>query len=440
MRNKLFSNWGLKLTALFIAFGLWYVFKYLENPPGEAVFTDIRVEFVNTDILQEQNLVSEVLEDTDYIARLNVRGLRQTLDEMKSVGATITAIADYRKLTEDNTIPIEFSVASRFAGNISSIDTPGDEPAVVKLAIEELKTRSNIRVRGLTTGEVKESYQVTDVQTDVNTISVTGAASKVDEISYAAVTQDVTGADTDIIASGSVILYDKEGNQLNSTNLQRSLYTTGITVKISATKEVPIEYQVFGEPAEGYQTAGEAHGTLESIKVAGSSSVLSNLKSIVVGGAGSQLDITGDVATRVVNMNVRGFLPSGVQLARDAGDSITTVTVPIEAEADVRYRIPAENIRIINVPENLTLEETDENQTYILILRGIPSVTRQLDASSFTGVVDLAAWAEEEEITELLPGTYLVPVEMRQTWPDTVSQTQILEISITLSEAEQEDL
>ena len=86
MKKKIFGNWGLKLVALFVAFGLWYVWAYSEDPLGESTFTNIQVQFLNEDILQEQNLVSEVLDRTDVVRRVTVKGRRKTLDDMRDLG------------------------------------------------------------------------------------------------------------------------------------------------------------------------------------------------------------------------------------------------------------------------------------------------------------------------------------------------------------------
>ena len=60
MMKKIFSNWGWKLVAFLIAFGLWFVVVLIENPPGEITFSNISVQLLNTDSLTNQDKVYEV--------------------------------------------------------------------------------------------------------------------------------------------------------------------------------------------------------------------------------------------------------------------------------------------------------------------------------------------------------------------------------------------
>ncbi len=437
MKNKLFANWGLKLISLFIAFGLWYVVVYATDPIGETVFTDIPVVFLNENLIQDQNMVSEVLDGTNMIRRVTVKGKRQTLDAMKDIGATVIATADYADMREDFTIPIELSVPDQYRGSVNEITLTDGSP-VVKLRVEELLSR-NIRVEGRTTGEIREGYQITEVRTDVNMITVSGATSKVNAISKAAVVQDVTNVDSDITASGSILLFDQDGNQMDMTGLQRSLFTTDITVRISATKEVPIEYRVFGTPAEGYQATGVVETTLNSIKVAGSTTVLNNLNSIVIGGEGSLLDITGATETLDLDINVRNAVSAaGVQVARDVTETVGKVTVYIEKEVEKSYQIPESQINIINLPEGSVLQtpgETEVPRTYTLVLTGLRETVDRVNAETLLGTVDVAAWMQEQRMEELLPGTYSIPIQF--TLPEGVEQPDEVE-AIVIIQAEED--
>ena len=38
MRKKLFTNWGIKLISLLIAFGLWFAVVYIDDPVEEVTF------------------------------------------------------------------------------------------------------------------------------------------------------------------------------------------------------------------------------------------------------------------------------------------------------------------------------------------------------------------------------------------------------------------
>ncbi len=435
MRKKLFNNWGLKLAALFVAFGLWYVWAYSEDPLGESTFTNIQVQFLNEDLLQERNLVSEVLEGTDVVRRVTVKGRRKTLDEMLDLGATVIATADFAKMNEeDHTIPIVFSVPSRFSGPEIEISQTEGSP-VVKLLVEELKSK-NISVEAWTTGMVKEGYQIVEAVTDVNMITISGGTSKVDQVYCAAVQQDVSGANRDIFSSGGILLFDKDKNRLDENSLQRSLFTTRITVRINPTKEVPIIYEPFGEPAEGYLATGEIEGSLQSVKVVGSSALLNNLENIVVGGARSPVDISEVTENRTEDFNIKDYLPSGVALAEGEGDGSASVTVYVEPVLERIYRIPADNIQVENIPDTVIMEQPEEGRTYELTLRGLKRYLDQVMADQLHGTIDIAQWMEQMEMEEIAPAVYSCPVSFEI--PEGVEQVGTVRAEIGFIQNEEE--
>lgn len=429
MKNKFFSNWILKLLSLFIAFGLWFVFVYFDDPIGETSFTDIQVEFLNEELLQEQNLVSEVLNRTDVVRKVNVKGKRRTLDNMKTIGVTVTATADFAKMREDQTIPIEFSLPSQYNSAINEIYLAEGSP-VVELQVEELVPK-NVRVQGLVQGTPKEGYQVTSVSTDVNTVTISGAASKVERVHHAAVVQDVTGADSDIIASGSVLLFDEDGNQLDSSMLQRSVFTTGITIRILATKEVPVEYEVYGEPGEGYRLTGEVEMEPETVKVAGTASALSSLESILVGGSGGVMDISGATESKIADFNLRSYLPSNVQLAKDE-DGSASVAIYIEPLLQNTYRIPADRIEVVNVPEGWRAEKPDGIETYALTVRGLQRDLARVDEEQLAATIDLEDWMQTQNMTQPAEGS--ISIRLSITLPQGVEQVHPIEVSLILTE------
>ena len=206
MKKKLLSNWPLKIASLLFAFCLWLIVINVEDPTNTQTFTNVSVKFENTEILTEQNLIYEVLENTDLVKSITVYGPRSVVAQLKD--EDIIAKADFNKLTDDNTIPIEFYTTSRYNADITrirgSINT-------VKLNIENEKTiRLILHVNAV--GEVAEGYMLGNMIPDQNQIIVVGAESVINTIDKAVAEVDVTDATAGIATYADVKLYDKEGN------------------------------------------------------------------------------------------------------------------------------------------------------------------------------------------------------------------------------------
>ena len=120
MKKKLTNNWLLKIGSLVFAFCLWLIVMNVENPTTPQTFSNIEVQFVNTEVLTDQGLVYEVLDDTDVIKNITVYGPRNTVELLKN--EDIVAKADFNNLTNVNTIPIEFSNVETIAFDRLLID------------------------------------------------------------------------------------------------------------------------------------------------------------------------------------------------------------------------------------------------------------------------------------------------------------------------------
>ena len=76
MKNKLTHNIGLKLASVFFAVILWLVVTSVNNPTVSEPYYNIPVKLVNTELITDSGQVYEVLDGTDVISKVTVRGRR----------------------------------------------------------------------------------------------------------------------------------------------------------------------------------------------------------------------------------------------------------------------------------------------------------------------------------------------------------------------------
>ncbi len=432
MKKKLLENWGWKLIAFLIAFGLWIMVVYMDNPPGVGTFTDIPVKFLNEDILQDQNQVYEILNDTDEVKKVTVKAPQQVIDEMKNSATPITATADFKNLDpETNTIPIEITIASRFSKDILEV-TQDEASMQVELQVESL-TSKNVRIRINTTGEIKEGYQLGEAKTGQNMVTVTGAASKVARVSYAAVTQDLAGSDSDIKTTQAIQLYDDAGNLLDKNLVQKSLYSTELEIKVLPIRLIPIQYEVTGVPASGYAATGNITSDPAEISLAGTKTVMDSISEIVV--SGDILDISGRNSDLKAEYNIKNYLPPGTQISQDGGTGNVQVTVEIQKEIETQFRIKSERITVENVPDGVEIETAAAGEVYDLIVRGLRADIMQISEDALTGKIDVAQWMADQDMTQIAPGTYYIPVIFEL--PDGVRQEGTLNAWVRFSYPEE---
>lgn len=424
MRKKIFHNWGLKLGSLVLAFFLWLLVIQFDDPPENKTFRGIPVTLVNTDLLEQQNKVYEVLGNTDKIT-VTVRAPGSIIKDLEP--SDIAAVADISKLTEINTIAISLSVQS--ADDVESIKS---NPDVLRLSVED-RTTKRINLHYNIVGEVAEGYMVSGAQLDLNQIEITGPKSAVDRVSDACVDIDVTGAATNLSANADVMLYDAEGKLVEHSGITKNVNYVRITVEILLTKEVPVVASTVGTPADGYLTTGEILCDPETITIAGTASALSNVNRIVI--PAEEVDITDADGTVVSNVNIRELL-SGLNVkAADSGfNNVVTVTVPIEKKVERTLEFASETVAVVNAPEGISVRIEEEQDPCRLSVSGLESEVALVNPGSLNARVDLGAWMEEQELDELPVGVHRVPVTLDL--PENMEKKENVSILIIVEELE----
>ncbi len=399
MRKKLLHNWGLKLASLALALILWFLVVQFEDPPDTKTFSNITVRLVNTELLDKENKVYEVLDKTDVIS-VTVKAPKSIIGQIRT--SDIVAEADVSKITDINTIAITCAVQ-----NVEGVDSVESNRDVVRLNVEDKRTK-NVRVVSKTVGEVAENYMVGATQTDLNQIQISGPASEVDQISYAGVEINVTGYTTNLSANLDVSFYDADDNLLDLDNITKNVDYIHMSVEVLATKEVPVEVNYTGVPAEGYMATGAVVSDPATVRIAGTTYTLSGISRISI--PEERLDITGESSNLSDTVDLRDYLPENVSLADSDFNGRVTVTVYIEPIVEKTLEVPVENVSVVNLPEGMTAALPETEEPYILYVSGLAEFIDPLRESEVKGVVDIAAWMEEEELTELETGTYTIPI------------------------------
>lgn len=426
MKKKLLANWGLKLISILIAFGLWFTVMYIDDPIDSETFTNIPVQFVNTTKVTGDGKVYEVLEDSDVVKRVTVSAPRKVLAEMREKGkSSIIATADFEEMNLSGVIDITVAVASQYTSLINEIDA---QDAQLKLLVED-EVEKSVSVKVLIKGEeaLAEGHQLGSSAPDENRITVTGGKSKVDQVSYAAVTVDVTGVDSNISTTETIKLYDANGEELANNLVQKSINTTKVDVTVLGTKTVPIEYSVSGEVMDGYRMSGENTLSKEEVKLAGIDSALNSVETIVI--PPEILDVTDLSEDLVKEVNLRSYLPDGVQIAKDETETKVTISIGIEEILERNYKLQSGKVQITNVPEGYLIETAENHEVYDVKVAGLIGELNQITEGELNAVVDISAWMDAEDIEQLHEGTYYIPAQIEL--PEGVEMLEPTEIRIT---------
>lgn len=401
MKKLLTRNLGLKLASLLLAFVLWFLVAQIYDPKDTVTFNNIQVRLINTELLDEEGKVYEVLDNSNLV-RVTVTG-PQSIVKSELRRSDIVAEADMSKLTDINTIAITY-----YCENISndSVEIKGNHDSV-RLNVED-KTSKWIKLESNTIGDVASGYMIGNVTLDQTNIEVTGPKSAISQVDHAGVDINVTDSTTSLSANVDIKLYDADDNELVLESVKKNVDSAYMTVEVLATKEVPVEIEYMGVPEDGYMATGEVESSVPTVRIAGTVSTLVGILAITV--PEDRMNITGQSDNLVDIINLKEYLPANVRLADKSFDGKITATVYIEPIVSKDLTVAAENISVTGVPDGMEAEITSTAEEYNITVSGLSRDVSMLHDSSVTGILNLTQWMEDNGVEELTPGTYTIPV------------------------------
>lgn len=425
MKKLLTRNLGLKLASLLLAFVLWFLVAQIYDPKDTVTFNNIQVRLINTELLDEEGKVYEVLDNSNLV-RVTVTG-PQSIVKSELRRSDIVAEADMSKLTDINTIAITY-----YCENISndSVEIKGNHDSV-RLNVED-KTSKWIKLESNTIGDVASGYMIGNVTLDQTNIEVTGPKSAISQVDHAGVDINVTDSTTSLSANVDIKLYDADDNELVLESVKKNVDSAYMTVEVLATKEVPVEIEYMGVPEDGYMATGEVESSVPTVRIAGTVSTLVGISAITVPEV--RMNITGQSDNLVDIINLKEYLPANVRLADKSFDGKITATVYIEPIVSKDLTVAAENISVTGVPDGMEAEITSTAEEYNITVSGLSRDVSILHDSSVTGILNLTQWMEDNGVEELTPGTYTIPVTFNLA--EDITVTPDINIHIRLKNAD----
>jgi len=425
MKKLLTRNLGLKLASLLLAFVLWFLVAQIYDPKDTVTFNNIQVRLINTELLDEEGKVYEVLDNSNLV-RVTVTG-PQSIVKSELRRNDIVAEADMSKLTDINTIAITY-----YCENISndSVEIKGNHDSV-RLNVED-KTSKWIKLESNTIGDVASGYMIGNVTLDQTNIEVTGPKSAISQVDHAGVDINVTDSTTSLSANVDIKLYDADDNELVLESVKKNVDSAYMTVEVLATKEVPVEIEYMGVPEDGYMATGEVESSVPTVRIAGTVSTLVGISAITV--PEDRMNITGQSDNLVDIINLKEYLPANVRLADKSFDGKITATVYIEPIVSKDLTVAAENISVTGVPDGMEAEITSTAEEYNITVSGLSRDVSILHDSSVTGILNLTQWMEDNGVEELTPGNYTIPITFNLA--EDITVTPDINIHIRLKNAD----
>ena len=412
IKKKLTNNLLLKILSLAIALAIWLLVANI-NDPVVVTSYDVPVTIQNSAYLESGGKTYQVLEQQQMVTVI----LRGNSSVVENRTGDIQAVADLTQIVDMDTTPVMVPVTAtcdRVAAEDISV-----VPAAIGIEIEDMVSKDfTITV---TAGDTTPSadYEVGTMEANPEKVTITGPESLIDKIDRVMAEVDTTPMNEDTTITSRLIIYDKNQDTLDETEMNYLKFDIGQPVvdihvdlwRVRGDIQLAVNYS--GSPAPGYQV-GDVTITPSTISVAGTDEALAQLAvegntieipadAVVLEGQDS------DVETR---LTLSEYMPDDLVVANNVETAI--VNVSIIPEGSQEFRVATRDITIENLDDKLRLVfDTDSVTVRVRETGGQINDLTADEISLSADMKDRGAGDYEIQLEADLPDGYelLVPVK-----------------------------
>lgn len=412
IKKKLTNNLLLKILSLAIALAIWLLVANI-NDPVVVTSYDVPVTIQNSAYLESGGKTYQVLEQQQMVTVI----LRGNSSVVENRTGDIQAVADLTQIVDMDTTPVMVPVTAtcdRVAAEDISV-----VPAAIGIEIEDMVSKDfTITV---TAGDTTPSadYEVGTMEANPEKVTITGPESLIDKIDRVMAEVDTTPMNEDTTITSRLIIYDKNQDTLDETEMNYLKFDIGQPVvdihvdlwRVRGDIQLAVNYS--GSPAPGYQV-GDVTITPSTISVAGTDEALAQLAvegntieipadAVVLEGQDS------DVETR---LTLSEYMPDDLVVANNVETAIANVSIIPEGSQE--FRVATRDITIENLDDKLRLVfDTDSVTVRVRETGGQINDLTADEISLSADMKDRGAGDYEIQLEADLPDGYelLVPVK-----------------------------
>ena len=417
MKKNLMNKFTLKILSLAVAILVWLLVVNIEDPVRSETYWDVPVTIVNESYLTS-NLQIPLLVDGSDTVTVRVRATSSTLRSIDR--DSIKAEADMTQIISMDTTPYMVPVRVVCPG-VSDEDITVT-PANIPIETDELTSQA-MTISASVGGTTPEAgYEVGKLTVNPEKVTISGPEDLINKLDRVVADIDVSGMSQSDNVSGSLHIYDKNGDELSSTQMSylnlQDIQNNQVEVYVDLWKvqpDIAIKAEYTGTPAAGYQVSAVS-------TIAGTDDALKELSAAgnTIEIPASEIDVSGKDADFEQTVDIEELLPEGTMLARDISSSVI-VSVAILPYDSREYVIPATSIDRSKQPANMTAVITDDSVT--VRVKGSEEDLDALKASDIKLSIDTSKYTSE--------GEYNVPVDV--TLPEGYELVEKVTVRVTLT-------
>ena len=390
LKMSLTNNIGMKIIAVLVAAIVWLAVINVNDPEKTITIYNVPITMTNEEAITDMGMVYNL--ESKSSVNITISGKRSIVGNLTA--DDFLATASFTELSKVNAIPVEISTKQKAVGRKVTIVKQSIQTVTVSVENIE-KQEFNVEVEF--NGKTAEGYVTGSYSLSKNVVNIEAPTSILDRIDRVVAECDLSGSSSDIEQSCDLILYDKRGKVIKTNKAKLSNKKVKVCVDVLKQKEVPVNVDSVGNPADGYRVA-EVTLSQEKVKLVGAAAALKEIKSLDIG---EEINITGQKKDVITTIDLKKYLPDGVSIL---GSSEIQITIKIDKLATKTYTIKEEDINVENLKDGLTLSIS--GKSIKVTLQGEKAVMEKISANDIRASIDLKGY---DKGTAKVPVSIVIP-------------------------------
>lgn len=351
-KDKKINTFGLKMISIGIAFIIWIgVYNLADGitPDTKKVKINTRNEDIMEDMKLDYSLNGNDSVKIRYKVRSNERGKISSND--------FNVYIDFSEYTVTEAFPLHCDILNNKDSLIYDISL---EPSIIKVSTEQIQNKT-FHIEYILNGAAKDSYRISNIDLSDYEVEIEGPQSELGRINKVGIEIDTNDIQEDKSGRQKLIYFDSNNNILKLSNkMKANIDNVQYSIHVLHSKNVDTNVNIIGEPIENvYYKSHEI--VPRDIIIEGDIETINNIESIDLG----TVDITGKTGDYTYNINVKDYLPEGVDVIGNNEVEVKVYFLKIEPETIVETteNIEGTNESDINTEDQIESEENNENET-----------------------------------------------------------------------------
>lgn len=314
------------IVCILLSFSLWLYITNVENPSKIRTITNVEVNILNIDYLEQKGLILEP--NQKLTVDIKVEAPANQIYSINAEDFNVQVNLDeYALKVGTNNIPIEF------ISYPDGVTIKNNNSLQLKLKIKKLKTKE-MKVTSMVNLNYEKGYFEKAIDISPKSVTISGAEDDVNEVDKVV----LIGEENDINKSFSnkykLMALDKNNKEVKWIKLSEE--EGEMSVEVSSEKVVPIKIKTIGQLPKGL-IIKDTILSVNNLSILGNNDIVNAIQSIDT----ENIDLS--LINKSTTVNVKLVIPNDIKIKKDIKDINVTFTIE---EVSLKNKI------INNVPIN----------------------------------------------------------------------------------------